>query len=1039
METRKLRRIFVAMSLAVLLVPVVGWAQSQAINGSIRGRITDPSDAAITDASVTIKNNDTGYTKTVTTSADGYYVAPDLPLGTYTVTVEKQGFDKISHPGIVLQAGNEAVIDAQLKIGEVTNTVEVTAGAPIIEPTRANIGRTIDQREVVNLPLTSRNPYNFILFQPGVSGHPNPELGIPRTLNTNGSLDRINYQMDGMGDTEGDRYGLRLFPISDVYVREVQTVSNSFAPEFGGTAGDIFNVITNSGTNDIHGEFQWLKRSAGASAWPFLTRPTATAPNKPAFQLNDYAANDGGHIVRDKLFYFAGYEHLSRGTPAPNLITSTNATELENFGAFPASQLIPANVIQYAQFLDTRIDWNATPRNQVFIRLDYFRNRYPFNGGTGGFNALSQAVDFKDRAYVAGGQWVSSISSTLLNELRFSYALRDETHFPSPGVADPSSAPSIHIANVAFFGGHSNTNDHFREADPNWNDNFTWIHGAHSFKFGAGTTTFVDYQRDGSNSTYTFPVCPTGTGGDPDCSNGTLSNIAPYQAAACAVTGGGTPANGTQPGCAVFTPTVMSGLAAASAGICPGGNALLCYSNFASNSDLLGLHYNSTFFTSFAQDSWQVKPSLMLIFGVRYERYQGPPAQANAPFVLSQTFNTPGKDFSPRLGLAWRISDKTVLRASFGTFFDPPPTNTWFLPLNLNGLNREQSTSLGPTATGAPLFPNVTLVAGQQNVTTLTPAFKNAYAQTASLQISRQLSNNDAITVAYVNTGGRDLMYLHNINLINPIATLTDGRPVYGSAPATPAGCPGTNPGPSATRLNPCFNNVTLQDVGANSSYNALIVSYQHRFLRGLQASASYTYSHTICDGPDVNSFEQNASIEDNTNLKRDRSNCIINRPQALTFSAVLEPQVKAENKVLHTLLNDNMFALLGNISSGDQQNVASSPANFTGDTTAAQRPLGVGRYSVRGPKIAQIDLRYTRTLFTWKERLRTQFLFEANNLFNTVNITSLNTTLNVVGSPTSGSYTNVGSVSSTPTTYLTPSSSVLEGRLIQFGLSIHW
>jgi len=117
MEMRKLRHVFVALTLAVLLVPVVGWAQSQAINGSIRGRVTDPSGAAITDASVTIKNNDTGYTKTVATSADGYYVAPDLPLGTYTVTVEKAGFDKVSHPGIVLQAGNEAVIDAQLKIG----------------------------------------------------------------------------------------------------------------------------------------------------------------------------------------------------------------------------------------------------------------------------------------------------------------------------------------------------------------------------------------------------------------------------------------------------------------------------------------------------------------------------------------------------------------------------------------------------------------------------------------------------------------------------------------------------------------------------------------------------------------------------------------------------------------------------------------------------------------------------------------------------------------------------------------------------------
>ena len=140
----------------------------------------------------------------------------------------------------------------------------------MVEPSRVNTGRTIDHAEIDNLPLTSRNPYNFIIFQPGVSGHPNPELGIPRTLNTNGLLDRINYQMDGMVDTESDRYGLRLFPISDIYVREVQTVSNSFAPEFGNTAGDIFNVITNSGSNKPHGEFYYIGRPIALAARPML-------------------------------------------------------------------------------------------------------------------------------------------------------------------------------------------------------------------------------------------------------------------------------------------------------------------------------------------------------------------------------------------------------------------------------------------------------------------------------------------------------------------------------------------------------------------------------------------------------------------------------------------------------------------------------------------------------------------------------------------------------------------------------------------------
>ena len=169
-----------------------------------------------------------------------------------------------------------------------------------------------------NLPLTSRNPYNFVLFQPGVSGHPNPELGVPRVVNTNGLDNRVQYQMDGMVDTESDQYGLRLFAISDSYVREVQTVSNSFAPEFGRTTGDIYNAITNSGTNEFHGEFYFIGRP------PDSARTILLASNQPSssIDLHDFAGNAGGRVKKDKLFIFGAYEHLLRGTPTAVTITS---------------------------------------------------------------------------------------------------------------------------------------------------------------------------------------------------------------------------------------------------------------------------------------------------------------------------------------------------------------------------------------------------------------------------------------------------------------------------------------------------------------------------------------------------------------------------------------------------------------------------------------------------------------------------------------------------------------------------------------------
>ncbi|HXM95837.1 MAG TPA: TonB-dependent receptor [Candidatus Dormibacteraeota bacterium] len=936
-------------------------AQSQAINGTIRGRITDPAGAAVPEANVTVTNINTGFRRTVPTETEGYFVVPSLPLGTYTVSVEKQGFSTVRHPDIVLEAGKEAVIDEQLKVGEVATILEVTGGGPVIEPTRINTGRTIDQREIVNLPLTSRNPYNLILFQPGVSGHPNQELGIPRTINTNGQLDRINYQMDGMVDTQSDRHGLRLFPISEVYVREIQTVSNGFAPEFGGTTGNIFNVITNSGTNNLHGMFQYIRRSVDATARPLLLNPVLPKPN---LALTDYSTNAGGPIIHNKLFFFGGYEHLTRGVPTS---TTINASDAARLGIAPAL-LATAPSILHGQFLNGRADWNISQRHQMFFRYNYFRNNFPFNTGVGSLNSLETATDFRDRAHVIGSQLISTISPRLLNEFRFSWAMRDNTHFPSPTAG---AGPQIAILGVAFFGGPNTAGDRFQEKLPNWNDNVTYLHGSHSMKFGVSMSAIQDLQRDVSFARYTF-------------SGKTTEAIQKYLDA-------------------------------------KSGKDRFSYSNFSARSDPSGVSYSSLFWGFYAQDSWQTRPSLLVTYGFRYDRYRGPDANPNAPYPFSRNFTIPNSDFAPRLGLAWRLGTKTVIRASTGIYYEASPTNLWFNTLNQDGSNRTRNISVGPKA--GPAFPDAPIAGGTQtqDVTTITPDYKNAYVISSSLQVTRELSANDALTIGYVHTSGRQLAFLRNINLINPIGTLADGRPVFGSA-----------------RRDARFNNVLLQDVGANSDYNAMLLTYQHRFSHDFQVTASYTLSHTISDAPDVNSFEQNLPIEDATNRRRDRGNSTVNRPHAFTVSTVFDPKVNIDQHALRYLLNGNLFAVLGNISSGDQQNItAGSSLNGDATTTNIARPVFIGRNTARGPAIYQIDLRYTRTVLTLRERLRAQFLVEVNNLFNHPNITLLKTVVPV------NDKGEMLDVTGTPTrvvpTFFQPQTTVLEGRIVQFGLALRW
>ena len=377
-----------------------------------------------------------------------------------------------------------------------------------------------------------------------------------------------------------------------------------------------------------------------------------------------------------------------------------------------------------------------------------------------------------------------------------------------------------------------------------------------------------------------------------------------------------------------------------------------------------------------------------------------------------------------------------MVRASWGIFYDTPPTNLWFNTLSNDGSGRSFNASLSSTSAGAPSFPAPLTTATAPaipSVFTVAPNFKNSYALTTTLQVSRELSNNDAVTLAYVNTAGRHLLWLHNINLINPIATLGDGRPVFSSA---------VN---ANTRANPAFNNVSLQDIGASSSYNALEVNYEHRFSRGLLVSGHYIFSHTISDAPDVNGFEQNlVYVEDTTNRLRDRGNSLVNRPHSFTVSTVWTPTTKADNTIINRLLNDNELAVLTNISSGDQQNIVAA-LNLNGDATVAAnmtRPVGIGRNTVRGPNIVQFDLRYTRTVFTLKERIRAQFITEATNIFNHPNVTTLNTTipksqLNLTG--TAATNPNYGTIIGPMPTSFPLTSTVLQGRILDFGLGVRW
>src|SRR5688572_29783427 len=260
--------------LTALLVTLVtggsAFAQSQAINGTIEGTVVDEQGAVLPGVTVTVVNLDTGGSRVAVTNESGLYRALLLPLGTYKVSAELQGFRTFEQTGVTITAGRTAVIDIKLTVGMLSETITVTSDAPLVDLGKIEQGRTITEAEMKTLPLTSRNPYNFALLQPGVVGFENQEFGVPR-ITANGALVRVNYQIDGSNNTQKDRAGLRQMPMSEVMIREVKIVTTGYAPEFGQTMGMIYNAITPSGTNTLKGQASYRLQRKPFAAFPFFT------------------------------------------------------------------------------------------------------------------------------------------------------------------------------------------------------------------------------------------------------------------------------------------------------------------------------------------------------------------------------------------------------------------------------------------------------------------------------------------------------------------------------------------------------------------------------------------------------------------------------------------------------------------------------------------------------------------------------------------------------------------------------------------------
>src|SRR5277367_87723 len=883
MATRLCFQASLLVCAVALLVVVQPFALAQLTTGGIVGVVTDPSGSRVPGVAVTITEVQTSTSNTVNTDADGSYNATNVRIGTYKVSFKKEGFEQSVQSNVVIGIGQVVRLDVALKVGGVTQTVEVTGAAPLLQTETSSLGTLEDEKRITELPLNGRNFFKLAYLGPGANqgatgtsagagSTDNNRPGISLSVNGLRVFDN-NFLLDGLDNNEFGNGTVVIQPPPDS-IQEFRVEENSMNAEFG-RGGAMVNIVLRSGTNQLHG-----------SAWEFFRNDVLDARNYFAtsqlgFQRNQYGGQLGGPIIKDKMFIFGSIQRSDIREEIPYISTvptalmhSGNFSELGNvnipnpfapgtfFGntiptglinsvgqnivnLFPLPNIpgagLTSNYIFNGKYkfdetaFETRFDYNISSKDRFFAHYAIATpdatnpSNFPnVDGGAG--SGTSSTLDNKVQS--VAGDWNHIFNPSLLNDFRAGYMRFKDATLPIDFGLNTGNTVGIPNAN---HGGNSsgltkiNISGYQQLGDSLWvpetiaeniyqlADTLSWTHGKHSLKFG------VDFRRQQRN--FFQQTAPSGE----------LQFSGQYTGAA------------------------LGGLGLA--------DALLGIPSFTLQDHLFGIVDPTRYWdlSEFAQDDIRVTPNLTLNLGLRYEISSpaGGPTVGN--FNLNTlTVNTSSHggvgydltDWAPRVGFAWTVRPKTVIRSGGGIFYAPEGNIFDDLGLNppslaVQSFNYSTSQVPNPTiqllqafpAEFDPVDPNnptgTVRTTGKIGPTSFDPVRRIPRIYEWNFTVEQQFGQNWVFKMGYVGTNSSNLFDHESSNLnqpLQPLDTNFSGTGVCGSNFGRPY---------YATR--PCLNVVLPLDVARLSmAYNAFQTSLQHRFADGFNVLASYTFAKSL-------------------------------------------------------------------------------------------------------------------------------------------------------------------------------------------------
>lgn len=1046
-----------ALLLGTLVFSSLDIAAQSTTDGAIAATLYDPAGNVVQGAKVSIQNEATNAVISVTTDTSGFFRAPHLQPGHYQVSITSQGFAPYVANDVVVEVGVLTALNPppHLAVGGTEQTVTVSDETPLVNTTSPEVASVLNQTDIDNLPINGGRWSDFSLLTPGVvsdsTGYGLLSFRGISTLLNNNTIDGADNNQAYFSEERGrTRAG---YSTAQASILEYQVNTSNYSAEYGRAAGGVVNVVTKSGSNQLHGEFYFNDRDNDWGALNgYTTLTTQTSPG--VFTTAVYNPKDwrkiwgfglGGPLVRDKLFFFYAYDQYRRNFPATAKVGNANAFFATPDAALPTGKICggtgtaaPSTLDAQICILQTRLgyatyshsasqydaalnalatgdlgqvprtgnqvinfpklDWQINSRNHASI--EYNRFRWDSPGGiqqtvSGSLGANSYGNDFVKIDWGVA-RLLTILTPEMTNEARYQYGRELDDEF-----GDRPNAYEAPIASTAF------------GVTPR-----VTLDGSTGLYFGnpiyLDRKAYPDERRNQFADTVNWQRGNHAIkfGVDYNHVNDLSINLQ-YQKGQY-----------TYPAIYNYVTDYYEALSGNPKGTCNsaqnGVGTLPCYSSFVQGFGPLTYDFSTNDYDFFFQDDWKVLPRLSVSLGLRYEYEQlpnspgGPSISLGSNTVQAGFMPSDKNNIGPRVGFSWDMfgSGKTVLRGGYGIFNGRLINSTIFQAYAFNGTATSQTSyTYNNNTANAPLFPQVfastpTGTGAAPSVDYFDHNFQLPQVHQMDLTLQQDIGWKTVIGVSYMGSMARELPGFVDAN-INTAAATTKTFTVVGGGPLNVS----TFTTPFYTsRINSSYSHITDIFSGINSNYQAMAAQISHRLNHHLQFYAGYTWSHALDYNQNQSTFSDTNDQYDPRSVSYDYGNSIYDIPNRLVADAVYEVPGKHSgwmHYVADGFLISPLFQMQDGLpysagTSGTPSGALYGSVNGSGGNAVigGKGLPGVGRNTYRLPNTYVADLRLSKS-FILKEKYGLELMGEAFNVANHTNVTQQNTTAYTISGST--------------------------------------